>query len=103
MQDDALRNTMDDSVASSGPGPRCRACACDVWAVDAVSPGEPPWTEAEIAAVRSELVDSQVRLKREVDDAEAQAVGLVPDAGAGQDEGDIGSSTAELNNESPRV
>ncbi|WP_435603224.1 TraR/DksA family transcriptional regulator [Streptomyces sp. bgisy130] len=59
----------------------------------AVRPGEDPWTPAEVAAARTELMDETSRLRLEIVSAEDAIAGLMRDSGdgAGDDEADTGS------------
>ncbi|MEU9124718.1 TraR/DksA C4-type zinc finger protein [Streptomyces sp. NPDC048506] len=59
----------------------------------AVRPGEDPWTPAEVAEARTELMDEAVRLRAEITSAEDAIAGLMRDSGdgAGDDEADTGS------------
>ncbi|MEU8786720.1 TraR/DksA C4-type zinc finger protein [Streptomyces sp. NPDC048637] len=59
----------------------------------AVRPGEDPWTPAEVAAARTELMEETARLRAEIVSAEDAIAGLMRDSGdgAGDDEADTGS------------
>ncbi|MBL1088971.1 TraR/DksA family transcriptional regulator [Streptomyces sp. NPDC001739] len=59
----------------------------------AVRPGEDPWTAAEVAEARSELMEEAGRLRLEITTAEDAIAGLMRDSGdgAGDDEADTGS------------
>ncbi|MFI0904962.1 TraR/DksA family transcriptional regulator [Streptomyces sioyaensis] len=58
----------------------------------AVRPGEDPWTPAEVAAARTELMDEAARLRLEIVSAENAIAGLMRDGdGAGDDEADTGT------------
>ncbi|MGW1377244.1 TraR/DksA family transcriptional regulator [Streptomyces sp. NPDC002446] len=59
----------------------------------AVRPGEDPWTPAEVAAARTELMDEVARLRLEITSAEDAIAGLMRDSGdgAGDDEADTGT------------
>ncbi|MGY5127443.1 TraR/DksA family transcriptional regulator [Streptomyces nigrescens] len=59
----------------------------------AVRPGEDPWTPAEVAAARTELMEETGRLRLEIVSAEDAIAGLMRDSGdgAGDDEADTGS------------
>ncbi|MGW3012238.1 TraR/DksA family transcriptional regulator [Streptomyces sp. NPDC001219] len=59
----------------------------------AVRPGEDPWTPAEVAEARTELMEETARLRLEIVSAEDAIAGLMRDSGdgAGDDEADTGS------------
>ncbi|GAU68274.1 DNA-binding protein [Streptomyces sp. NBRC 110611] len=59
----------------------------------AVRPGEDPWTPAEVAAARTELMDEAARLRLEIVSAEDAIAGMMRDSGdgAGDDDADTGS------------
>ncbi|WP_407286169.1 TraR/DksA family transcriptional regulator [Streptomyces sp. BP-8] len=59
----------------------------------AVRPGEDPWTPAEVAEARTELMDEVGRLRAEITSAEDAIAGLMRDSGdgAGDDEADTGT------------
>ncbi|MFE1173694.1 TraR/DksA family transcriptional regulator [Streptomyces sp. NPDC058773] len=59
----------------------------------AVRPGEEPWTPAEVAEARTELMAETERLRLEIVSAEDAIAGLMRDSGdgAGDDEADTGS------------
>ncbi|MEV5483266.1 MULTISPECIES: TraR/DksA family transcriptional regulator [Streptomyces] len=58
----------------------------------AVRAGEDPWTPAEVAAARTELMDEAARLRLEIVSAENAIAGLMRDGdGAGDDEADTGT------------
>ncbi|MFI6941011.1 TraR/DksA family transcriptional regulator [Streptomyces sp. NPDC050418] len=59
----------------------------------AVRPGEDPWTEEEIAEVRTELQTEVERLRAEIAAGEAALAGLMRDSGdgAGDDQADTGT------------
>ncbi|MEI5133110.1 TraR/DksA C4-type zinc finger protein [Streptomyces libani] len=59
----------------------------------AVRPGEDPWTPAEVAEARTELMEETSRLRLEIVSAEDAIAGLMRDSGdgAGDDEADTGS------------
>ncbi|MDH6115932.1 DnaK suppressor protein [Kitasatospora sp. GAS204A] len=65
-----------------------------------VRPGEEPWTAVEVAEVHAELNGELVRLRDEIDAAEAAITGLMRDSndGAGDDQVDAG--TKNINRES---
>lgn len=62
---------------------------------------EDPWTEAELAEVRGELLGDLERLRAEVNEAEAELSELMRDSGegAGDDQADAGSATWEREHE----
>ncbi|MEX2973329.1 TraR/DksA family transcriptional regulator [Streptomyces sp. C184] len=58
----------------------------------AVRAGETPWTPAEVAGARTELMDEAARLRLEIVSAENAIAGLMRDGdGAGDDEADTGT------------
>ncbi|MFD5733834.1 TraR/DksA family transcriptional regulator [Streptomyces sioyaensis] len=58
----------------------------------AVRAGEDPWTPAEVAAARTELMEEAARLRLEIVSAENAIAGLMRDGdGAGDDEADTGT------------
>jgi len=65
-----------------------------------VRPGEDPWTAAEVAELHGELNGELVRLRDEIEAAEAAITGLMRDSndGAGDDQVDAG--TKNINRES---
>ncbi|MGF1430106.1 TraR/DksA family transcriptional regulator [Kitasatospora sp. LaBMicrA B282] len=65
-----------------------------------VRSGEEPWTAAEVAEVHAELNADLLRLREEIDTAEAAITGLMRDSndGAGDDQVDAG--TKNINRES---
>jgi RNA polymerase-binding protein DksA len=67
----------------------------------AVKPDEKPWTAAEIAEVRGELLADAERLRGELDVAARELDDLMRDAGdgAGNDQADVGSTTFERDHE----
>jgi DnaK suppressor protein len=66
-----------------------------------VKADERPWTAAELAGVRDELVAERARLRDELNLAEHELADLMRDAGdgAGNDQADIGSTTFERDHE----
>lgn len=62
---------------------------------------EEPWTAAELAEVREELLADRDRLSQEVDEAEADLVELMRSYGdgAGDDQADAGAATWEREHE----
>ncbi|WP_233515163.1 TraR/DksA family transcriptional regulator [Marinitenerispora sediminis] len=60
-----------------------------------VRPGEDPWTEAELAAVRGELEAEIARLRGEIASAETELAERLSDSvdGAGDDPADTGAKT----------
>ncbi len=64
-------------------------------------PGEEPWTDAELAEVRTELEREREILFGEIADADAQLAELLRDAGegSGDDQADAGSRTFEREQE----
>jgi DnaK suppressor protein len=66
-----------------------------------VRPGEDPWTDAEVAEVRSELESEAVRLRDEIAAAQAQIAERLGDAvqDAGDDEADAGTKVYEREQE----
>ncbi|WP_324606697.1 TraR/DksA family transcriptional regulator [Kitasatospora azatica] len=85
-------------------GTGARAAAAGAESVDPaelpVRPGEDPWTAAEVAEVHAELNSELVRLREEIEAAEAALTGLMRDSndGAGDDQVDAG--TKNINRES---
>ncbi|TAK71122.1 MAG: TraR/DksA family transcriptional regulator [Actinomycetota bacterium] len=67
----------------------------------AVLPGEAPWTDAELADLRSALSVDLHRLREEVRIAEADIADLIRDSGegAGDDQADAGTKTFEREHE----
>ncbi len=76
--------------ADDAPVPTARAAAPGELAV---RPGEDPWTPAEVAEARTELMDEVGRLRAEITAAEDAIAGLMRDSGdgAGDDEADTGT------------
>ena len=66
-----------------------------------VRPGEDPWTEAELAEVRVELVKEAVALRAELGESQAQIAARLGDAvaEAGDDEADASSKLFEREHE----
>jgi len=66
-----------------------------------VLPGEEPWTDEEIEAVRAELRDDIERMRRAIADAEEDLADRMNDGpdGAGKDPADVGASNFELDQE----
>ena len=66
-----------------------------------VLPGEEPWSEEEIEAVRAELRDDIERMRRAIADAEEDLADRMNDGpdGAGKDPADVGASNFELDQE----
>lgn len=78
-----------DGTAGS-PVPKARAAAAP--GELAVRPGEDPWTPAEVAEARTELLDEVERLRAEITASEDALAGLMRDTGEGTgDEADTGS------------
>lgn len=63
----------------------------------AVRADEKPWTAAETKAVRAELEDDLVRLRKELDLSAKELQDLLRDGvdGAGNDQADVGSNSLE--------
>ena len=63
----------------------------------AVRADEKPWTAAETTAVRAELEDDLVRLRKELDLSAKELQDLLRDGvdGAGNDQADVGSTSLE--------
>lgn len=63
----------------------------------AVRADEKPWTAAETKAVRSELEDDLLRLRKELDLSAKELQDLLRDGvdGAGNDQADVGSTSLE--------
>ncbi|MFD9071001.1 TraR/DksA family transcriptional regulator, partial [Streptomyces lasiicapitis] len=59
----------------------------------AVRPGEEPWTPAEVAEARTELMSEVLRLRSEIQTSEDSLAGLMRDSGdgAGDDQADTGT------------
>ncbi|MFE0191807.1 TraR/DksA family transcriptional regulator [Streptomyces sp. NPDC058989] len=76
--------------ADDAPVPTARMAAPDELAV---RPGEDPWTPAEVAEARTELMEEVGRLRAEITAAEDAIAGLMRDSGdgAGDDEADTGT------------
>ncbi|WP_030024681.1 TraR/DksA family transcriptional regulator [Streptomyces monomycini] len=73
-----------------GAVPKARAAAAP--GELAVRPGEDPWTPAEVAEARTELLDEVERLRAEITASEDALAGLMRDTGEGTgDEADTGS------------
>ncbi|TXC92233.1 TraR/DksA C4-type zinc finger protein [Streptomyces sp. ISID311] len=73
---------------SAGPTVKVAAAPGEL----AVRAGEDPWTPAEVAAARTELMDEAARLRLEIVSAENAIAGLMRDGdGAGDDEADTGT------------
>jgi len=66
-----------------------------------VRPGEEPWTDAELAEVRSELEGEAAGLRKEISQAESQIAARLGDtvAEAGDDEADASSKLFEREHE----
>ena len=66
-----------------------------------VRPGEDPWTDAEVAEVRSELESEAARLRDEIAVAQSQIAERLGDAvqDAGDDEADAGTKVYEREQE----
>jgi RNA polymerase-binding protein DksA len=66
-----------------------------------VRPGEDPWTDEELAAVRADLEADAARLRREVAESENEIADLLRDSGegAGDDQADAGTKTFEREHE----
>jgi DnaK suppressor protein len=62
-----------------------------------VGPGEPPWTAAELAEVRTELEDEVTRMQSKLATAEAELHALLIEGTdvAGRDPADVGSTNFE--------
>ncbi|WP_329151968.1 TraR/DksA family transcriptional regulator [Streptomyces sp. NBC_01456] len=75
--------------SSAGPAVKVAAAPGEL----AVRPGEDPWTPAEVAEARTELMDEAARLRLEIVTAENAIAGLMRDSGdgAGDDEADTGT------------
>ncbi len=63
--------------------------------------GEEPWTEAELAEIRTELDEEVTRLLEQIENSNAELVGLLRDGsdGAGRDPADVGSTNFERDHE----
>ncbi|MGW9079485.1 TraR/DksA family transcriptional regulator [Streptomyces kronopolitis] len=74
---------------SAGPAVKTAAAPGEL----AVRPGEDPWTPAEVAEARTELMEEAARLRLEIVSAENAIAGLMRDSGdgAGDDEADTGT------------
>ncbi|WP_344442768.1 TraR/DksA family transcriptional regulator [Kitasatospora nipponensis] len=88
----------------AGSGARAAAAVGGAESVDPaelpVRAGEDPWTAAEVAELHAELNGELIRLREEIDAAEAAITGLMRDSndGAGDDQVDAG--TKNINRES---
>ena len=67
----------------------------------AVRSDEDPWTADETAAIRTELEDDLLRLRKELDLSARELQDLLRDGvdGAGNDQADVGSTTFERDHE----
>lgn len=65
------------------------------------SPGEEPWTQDEIEAVRVDLCDDIARMRQAIAEAEENLADRMNDGpdGAGKDPADVGASNFELDQE----
>ncbi|WP_425505842.1 TraR/DksA family transcriptional regulator [Streptomyces typhae] len=72
--------------------PKARAAAAAPGEL-AVRPGEDPWTPAEVAEARTELMAETMRLRTEIEASETSLAGLMRDSGdgAGDDQADTGT------------
>ena len=63
--------------------------------------GEPPWTAAELKAIRTEIAADLARLKKELAEVEAEMDELIAESGegAGDDQADSGTKTFEREHE----
>lgn len=66
-----------------------------------VAPGETPWTKAELAEVRAELLSEIARMEKAIEITEAELEDLLSEGsdGAGRDPADVGSSNFERDQE----
>lgn len=66
-----------------------------------VREGEDPWTDEEVAEVRTELVDEIERMEKAIQQAEDELAGLMREGsdGAGRDPADVGSANFERDQE----
>lgn len=76
-------------VSAPSPQPQTQA----VGTGPAVRPGEEPWTQAQLDAVRAELLDERARLQEEMDAIQESIDDVLRDSmgGAGDDPADSGS------------
>ncbi|MFD9906454.1 TraR/DksA family transcriptional regulator, partial [Streptomyces sp. NPDC059063] len=88
------KKTPGTATAAKQPGavPKARAAAV-VPGELAVRPGEDPWTPAEVAEARTELMSEVLRLRSEIQASEDSLAGLMRDSGdgAGDDQADTGT------------
>ncbi|WP_418956554.1 TraR/DksA family transcriptional regulator [Streptomyces tritici] len=79
--------TVTEGVADAGAVPGARPGEL------AVRPGEDPWTEAEVAEARTDLMSEVLRLRAEIHASESALSGLMRDSGdgAGDDQADTGT------------
>ncbi|WP_406860414.1 TraR/DksA C4-type zinc finger protein [Streptomyces sp. HUAS MG47] len=79
--------TVTEGAADAGAVPAARPGEL------AVRPGEDPWTDAEVAEARTELMSEVLRLRAEIQSSEDALSGLMRDSGdgAGDDQADTGT------------
>ncbi|MCW2865876.1 MAG: TraR/DksA family transcriptional regulator [Marmoricola sp.] len=77
--------------------PTTAASAADLPVLDR----EDPWTAAEVASVRDQLVDDVERLAGELAEVEGDLAGMIENSGegAGHDQADVGSASFERDQE----
>ena len=88
------------TARKSGTDPAVAAVEPDASSIP-VLPGEDPWTAAELAEVREELVAEVARMERAIRIAQAELEELLREGsdGAGRDPADVGSSNFERDQE----
>lgn len=66
-----------------------------------VRTGEDPWTEVELAEIRTELEEDVHRLLEQIETSKAELIGLLRDGsdGAGRDLADVGTTNFERDHE----
>ncbi|WP_432013359.1 TraR/DksA family transcriptional regulator [Streptomyces cucumeris] len=82
------------ATATAPPVPKARAAGAPVDPSElAVRPGEEPWSAAEVAEARTELLTEAGRLRTEILASEEAITGLMRDSGdgAGDDQADTGT------------
>jgi DnaK suppressor protein len=64
-----------------------------------VRPGEEPWTAEEVAELHQELTAESVRLREEIDTAEAAISGMMRDSGDGAGDDQVDAGTKNISRE----
>lgn len=93
-----VSSTSTGAAGATGGGPATSTVRADALPV---LREEAPWTPRELAAVRSELEQEQIRLHNELAEAEHDLVVLMRDSGegSGDDQADAGAATWEREHE----